>query len=845
MASRDLRRHRARSVLVVVLVAVPVLVSVVLATFASTTQESAVERIPATLGTSQALVYAVSGPAEQSIDGESASWSGEDEPTDDEVRQRVERLSGATVTSVTRGTGRALVGTRIRMVEILKTDFSARATRGIVDLEAGRLPAAADETVLTPALAKAGHGVGTTFDIGGRTYDVVGVGAVGTVGSHPDRRGMAVAADAPLTPRFQIDGDTQLLVDRAEPVTWSDVKAWNREGLVVTSRQVLESPPPASEQYAMDGFGGGVTAAIVAIVVTGLVIEVVLLAGPAFAVSVRRQRHELATLAANGGSPADLRRVVLAQALVLGVPAAVGGAVLGVPAAWLVTRAANRWFDVGVGPFDVSWTAVLVAAPIGIVAAVVAALRPATQASRTDVAGTLAGRAPTALTRRGWPVLGALLVLGGLVGIYRLGRRDGGETTIAVLTIVVVVGAILLIPMVLALLARIAGRLPLALRLAVRDADRQRARSTPAIAAIMASVSAVTALAIATSSDSAEERERYAYDAPVGAVQLTSTTERMPDVVAAAEKSTGATFTPLTTLGTGTSSESDTPVMVMRPDPAYPGSSSGVPVAVADAATLRAWGVRPTADDLAALAEGKALVADAEMIRSGTVSIQTDYLDDDGRQLEVPAVVADLGRGGVPSGPDPEIAGAVVSPGTARELDLPTTVESAVADVRVGRIDDMAGLRAAVLKSDPIDGSVSVRRAFAPALGTTIIVLALAGALAIAVGTFSATALTLSDARPDLATLTAVGAAPRTRRLVSAAMAYVLALVGTALGLVVGFAPGVAATWPLTTLYGDDPVVDIPWTHLGLLLVVVPLVSALVVGILTRVRTEADRGAWT
>ena len=79
-------------------------------------------------------------------------------------------------------------------------------------------------------------------------------------------------------------------------------------------------------------------------------------------------------------------------------------------------------------------------------------------------------------------------------------------------------------------------------------------------------------------------------------------------------------------------------------------------------------------------------------------------------------------------------------------------------------------------------------------------------------GTLTATFLALSDARPDLATLAAVGAAPRTRRRVAAAYALVIGFVGAVLGAVVGFIPGVAISRPLTSDddLGRDPSRPVP-----------------------------------
>ena len=53
-------------------------------------------------------------------------------------------------------------------------------------------------------------------------------------------------------------------------------------------------------------------------------LEIVLLAGPAFAVSARRRQRQLALVAANGGTPAHVRRIVLADGVVLGLVAAGG-----------------------------------------------------------------------------------------------------------------------------------------------------------------------------------------------------------------------------------------------------------------------------------------------------------------------------------------------------------------------------------------------------------------------------------------------------------------------------------------------------------------------------------------
>ncbi len=120
-----------------------------------------------------------------------------------------------------------------------------------------------------------------------------------------------------------------------------------------------------------------------------------------------------------------------------------------------------------------------------------------------------------------------------------------------------------------------------------------------------------------------------------------------------------------------------------------------------------------------------------------------------------------------------------------------------------------------------------------------LLVLGVLGGVLMLGGTLTATFLALSDARPDLATLSAVGASPRTRRGVAAAYALVVGLVGAGLGVVVGLIPGVAITYPLTYDGGATvvsqgpgicaPYLDVPWLLVGALVVALPLLTALVV----------------
>ena len=122
-----------------------------------------------------------------------------------------------------------------------------------------------------------------------------------------------------------------------------------------------------------------------------------------------------------------------------------------------------------------------------------------------------------------------------------------------------------------------------------------------------------------------------------------------------------------------------------------------------------------------------------------------------------------------------------------------------------------------------------------------LLVLGALGGVLMLGGTLTATFLALSDARPDLATLSAVGAAPRTRRRVAASYSLVIGVVGAVLGAAAGFIPGIAISRPLTaaSFIGapeEGPFLAIPWLLITIIVVVLPLLTAAVVGLTARSR---------
>jgi putative ABC transport system permease protein len=520
---------------------------------------------------------------------------------------------------------------------------------------------------------------------------------------------------------------------------------------------------------------------------------------------------------------------VLFQGLALGAVASISGAALGLLAGRLAIPVANH-FGATFGAFDIPWPAVIAAACLGIAAASGAAFLPARQASRTDVTTALAGRQPDPKVRAGWPIIGAAIlavsVIGSLAAPTMVGPMVAPNSSVtrdfanAWWAVTAVIGAILLTPWLIRTAARLGRWLPLPLRLALRESDRHRARTAPAIAAVMASVSAVTALGIGSSSDTASTPD-YAYWQPVPTGTLQIYGRHVDAIIEQVARSTGVRLTPLRSIPLATV-RSHSKAHVYQ----------GLPVAVADVPTLAAWGISVSGAQRRALATGKALVAAAVATDGGQVPVEiSDFSESEPTRLTLPAFAEKLRT---PAGLAP-VAGMVISPETARTLHLKVTTETAIADRPASELDIQA-IKVAAATASPSSWGVTVTPpGERPAYFWAFLVLAVAGTAAVLIGTFSATALTLTDASADLRTLGEVGAAPRTRRLVAGSHALLIALLGAGLGVVVGLTPGIVAARLLTAAGNySGGTLDIPWLLFGLLLIVLPLTAGAITAAVSR-----------
>jgi putative ABC transport system permease protein len=219
-----------------------------------------------------------------------------------------------------------------------------------------------------------------------------------------------------------------------------------------------------------------------------------------FTVLAQRRLRSIGMLGAQGATDAHVRLVVSANGFATGVAGAVAGFALGL-AAWLAYRPlAEAGAHHVMGAFQLPWLVIFVSMALAVLAAYLAAVRPARAIARTPIVAALAGRPPAARQARRWagPTGAGLLVVAFfLIGVASeqatsTAAETGNKSTLflalIVGLIVLCVAVVLVAPTCLALLASAARRAPIVVRLAVRDLARYRARSGAALGAISISV---------------------------------------------------------------------------------------------------------------------------------------------------------------------------------------------------------------------------------------------------------------------------------------------------------------------------------------------------------------------
>ncbi|MFJ7208475.1 FtsX-like permease family protein [Streptomyces sp. NPDC098789] len=924
IARRDAWRARGRSVLVLAMLALPIIgVSAADLTLRSAELTTA-QNLDRRIGSADAELSAGLGaPLYQSPDAESYSPVGGYKnyvpPKNDDRSEALKAALPAGVESVKNTLGHAKVRTThgLLSTQMREVDAASPLVKGMFTLTGGRLPQQNGEIVATDAfLAESGYSVGSTVTPRGTQTSYMIVGSYELPNSLGSTELLAPPGSllAPLDRALTEAGlssvravDTYLVKVGGEGFTWNMVKEINAKGALVLSRAVILKPPADSavplyqqeERNTFTGRTGRATAMAIAATVVGLaMLEICLLAGPAFAVGARRSRRQLGLVGANGGDRRHIRSIVLSGGLVLGAIAAVIGTGLGVVLTlalrpYLEERLGARFAGFNVVPLELVGIALL-AVLTGLLAAIV----PAITASRQTVLASLTGRRGVRRSNRILPLLGLLALAGG-AAIALYGTVSGmGFIVVAGGSAIAELGLVAMTPMLVGLFGRVGRWLPLSPRLALRDAVRNRGRTAPAVAAVLAAVAGTVAVATYQHSKDVQAAHEYTAKLPSGSGTIImneaggyrdvpavrdALSQRYPVAVRAdvdrlvvgnpsceryGESAKGCGTAelivpkeqrcPLDEAENGPASFGLEEQKKLRKDwrcarGEYFTSDQTV---VADQKLLTTLAVTDPGT-VAALTSGKAVSFDKRNVKNDKVTIRliTDKEKADTARSTHKELPGENKVFPVHQAPDSANAYGI-------QLILPPTAVKAagITTAPLGSYFTLDGSLTSTQKQKldgdldrmGTDAAVSVEAGYQAPSDITLMALTLFAGLITIGAAGIATGLAQADSEADLKTLAAVGAPPRVRRTLSGFQCGVVALMGVILGCASGILPAAGLRLverrDLTRLYesvvanGHEPAggaapwvpIVLPWQTFAELLVVVPIGAALLAALVTR-----------
>jgi putative ABC transport system permease protein len=366
------------------------------------------------------------------------------------------------------------------LVELRTQDPQGPFSAPMLALRDGRYPTRAGEIAVTDSLAESfGLTLNAPFSLSGSEWTVVGL--VENPGDLRDRFILVSLdhADQPSTVTILVRGSFEQFIS----FPWPD------DGLV--SHEMVESP--ANVQVLAAGATLGVAAV--------LMILVALVAAAGFVVVAQRRQRQLGMLAAIGASEKHLRLVMLSNGAVVGLVASVTGAALGL-LGWLALVPYLETTLVGarIDRFDVlPWWLIGVGMLLAVLAATGAAWWPARVVGRLSVVAALSGRPSHSQPLRPAAARAGLILAGGLVTLAIADAAADGWIETGLMgagTLATVLGVLLFCPLAIWALATAAGRMPVGVRLSLRDLARYQTRSAVTLAAISLAVGMATAVII-------------------------------------------------------------------------------------------------------------------------------------------------------------------------------------------------------------------------------------------------------------------------------------------------------------------------------------------------------------
>lgn len=693
----------------------------------------------------------------------------------------------------------------------------------MLSVVSGRFPSSPGEVALTSGVASVFHlTVGDLWHQGGTARRVVGI--VENPQSLLDEFALVVPG--------QVTAPTQVTV----LFDAHGVSAGSIGPNVETPASVAQSNPLNPETI------------VLALTTIGMLLIALVSVG-GFTVLAQRRLRSIGMVESLGATDRNVRLVVRANGIVVGVAGSLLGFALGV-LVWLVYRPrAEAGAHHLIGAFALPWLVVVVAMVLAVVATFAAASRPAHSITKVPVVAALSGRPgpPKQVHRSAVP--GAILLVAGFL-LLGIAGSDKVMGALVIGLVALIVAIILLAPLCLAPVAKVTRRAPVSVRLALSDLARYRSRSGSALAAISLGVLIAVIICVAASSRygnvldwagpnlDSNQLVVYTPDGNPGGQQGPGA----PTTAGIPQSSVAAVHGIANDLGARDLVELDSTNAGLQR--AAPGRNFTGPLYVATPQLLRAFGISPAAVDPS---------ADILSMRPGLDSISEMQLTfgNPGGSKPVTPGQGGQGQGGQGQGSPSGASGSACDPRNGCLADpviqevsaLPagtSAPNTVITEHAVHRYDLQVSTNGWLIETaQPLTATqINGAQQTAAAAGMTVetkndqptsaeivnwatvfgIVLAL-GILAMSVG------LIRSETAGDLRILAATGASSSTRRSITAATAGALGVLGAVVGTVGGYL-ATAGFLRDNAQDGLGSLANVPVRNLLVILVGMPLAAA-------------------
>jgi putative ABC transport system permease protein len=568
--------------------------------------------------------------------------------------------------------------------------------------------------------------------------------------------------------------------------------------------------------------------------ITVLMVLVSLVAAAAFAVIAARRQRQFGMLSAIGATRKQLRMAMVATGALVGIIAAVVGAVIGLAAWFAAAPHLEAFAGHRIDRFAVPLYLVVLAMLLAILTAAGAAWWPARAASRVPVVNALSARPLKPRPARRTAIVAVLLIVLAVACLALANQASGPLIIFGALAMALGVSCIS--PLCIRVLTAAGRRAPVAVRLALRDLARYQARSAAALAAISLALGIAVAIMIslaattnAANAGNLPDNQMQIWIGQPGDNQLVPI--RAPAELSAlaaavhriARSLDGAAVIPL-----------DMPVNpASKPQPGgqQPVVSLNAPVDqaagrngvyrsvalyVATPAVLHLLGINPATIDpatnvLTVQAGGQNVLTTITTITDAT-NVQRIHVPDYGSEPTSLITVIGLRHE------------------HWTQIQSGWMVESArpLQAAQIGAAREAAAKAGLVIESRNTQALLATIRTVATAAGALIAL----GVLAMTVG------LIRAEAAGDVRTLTAIGAVRTTRRTLTATTAGTLALLGALTGSGAAYLALAAGHRSDLSVLSQVPVLDLAITIVG-----VPVAAALAGWVLAGRRPLVTRQA--